>query len=114
MISNSNKDNKKQKPDHDRKDKTEIDYLFHIDDDEITTCEIGGIDTEMIIDSGSKCNIINDRTWYHMKSNNIQDFNQIRNPEKTIMAYGCTNLLEVLGSFEMNITVGVKTETAKC
>lgn len=112
-FSDCNKDNKKREPDHDKNDKTEIDYLFRIKDDEIITCKIGGIDTKRILDLGSKCIIINDTTWNHMKSNTIKAFNQIRNPEKTLMAYGCKNPLEVLSSFETNINVGAKSETAK-
>ena len=71
------------------------------------------IDTEIIIDSGSKCNIMNETIWNHMKRNKIEIFKQIRNPKKIFMAHGCKNPLEVLGSFETYITVGAKTDTAK-
>lgn len=51
--------NKKPKVGSREKTETEIDYIFHIDDDAMINCQIGGITVKMLIDSGSKCNIIN-------------------------------------------------------
>lgn len=60
----------------------------------------------MIIDSGCICNIVSDRTWDIMQENKIQVFNQVKNPNKRLMAYGRQIRLKVLGSFESKIRVG--------
>lgn len=89
-----------------------INYIFHIDDDAEIACQVGGINMNMLIDSGSKNNIITDKTWEYLKSNAVVVSNQQRGSEKIFMAYGSNDPLEVLGSFEAQITVGPKTKLA--
>lgn len=60
----------------------------------------------MIIDSGSKCNIISRETWSFLKSHNIEVQNQIKTLNKKFMAYGSQVPLYVLGSFEAAIKIG--------
>lgn len=86
----------------------EIDYIFHLDGDDSIKCTVGGIDIDMIIDSGSKCNIISDITWENLKSCGVRVTNQDKNPNRKFMAYGSSSSLEVLGSFESTITLGDK------
>ena len=105
------KDNKKKKSDYNENTKTEIDYIFHLDDDEVITCQVGGVNIEMLIDSGSKCNIINDTTWHNLKRCKIKIYNQVKSPEKMFKAYGSQNPLTVLGSFEAKVMVGTETTT---
>lgn len=62
----------------------------------------------MLIDFGSKHNIINDTTWNNLKKCNVQVYNQVKNSSKMFMAYGSQNHLTVLGSFEAEIAVGTK------
>lgn len=84
----------------------EVDYIFHIDNDDTIKCTLGGVEIEMLIDSGSKCNIINDVTWETLKKNGVVVENQIKSPNKRFMAYGSRNALTVLGSFDSTITIG--------
>ncbi|KAL4720998.1 hypothetical protein ACJJTC_015381 [Scirpophaga incertulas] len=91
----------KGKPKHE-----EVDYIFHLDGDESIICSIGEVDVEMLIDSGSKCNIINDVTWELLKSKGIRVNNQVKNPDKIFMAYGSQHPLIVLGCFDSSINVG--------
>lgn len=60
----------------------------------------------MLIDSGSRCNIINDVTWEILKSKGVLVTNQVRNPDKKFIAYGSQHPLTVLGCFDSTITVG--------
>ncbi|XP_049871516.1 uncharacterized protein LOC126370600 [Pectinophora gossypiella] len=74
---------KRRKLDNKKKETDEVDYVFHLDDDAVVKCEIGGVAVDMLIDSGSKCNIITDKTWKHLKDLKVKAYNQIKNPEKT-------------------------------
>lgn len=56
--------------------KEKIDYIFHIDDDDVVNCELGGVMIDMIIDSGSKCNIISSKTWTQLKDCNVKKKNR--------------------------------------
>ncbi|KAG7302949.1 hypothetical protein JYU34_012943 [Plutella xylostella] len=84
----------------------EVDYIFHIDGDDTITCTLGDVQIDMLIDSGSKCNIISDVAWENLKSSGIRVENQIKNPDKKLMAYGSDKPLNVLGSFDSIIVVG--------
>jgi len=45
--------------------KTEkVDYIFHLDEYSLINCSIGGVKIEMLIDSGSKCNVITDKVVF--------------------------------------------------
>lgn len=88
------------------KTNTEIDYIFHIDADDTINCQIGGVEVPLLIDSGSKCNILTDRTWSHLKTLAVQVSNQQKSTDRVFMAYGSRNPLNVLGSFEANVTAG--------
>lgn len=91
---------------------SEIDYIFHIDEDSVIGCLIGGVNVEVLIDSGSKHNIINDQTWSYLKQNKVVVTNQTKTPEKTFMAYGSKEPLTVLGAFDANIAIGTENTTA--
>lgn len=80
-----------------------IDYIFNMEDDAKITCSIGGIDVNMLIDSGCKHNLITDQTWRIMKTNNAQVTNQNENPGKIFVAYGSATPLKLLGSFKADI-----------
>ena len=82
-----------------------------MDDDSKINCNIGGVDVELLIDSGSASNIISDKTWVHLKDCGVQVTNQISNPDKTFMGYGSNTPLTVLGSFESKISLGPEIKT---
>lgn len=90
-----------------------INYVFHIDDDAEITCQVGGVKVKMLIDSGSKTNIIDDKTWEYLKSNAVGAVNQQKGSDQVFMAYGSKDPLEVLGSFESTIAIGPEKQSAK-
>ncbi|XP_030747091.1 uncharacterized protein K02A2.6-like [Sitophilus oryzae] len=67
----------------------------------------------MLIDSGSKSNLITDKSWVYLKQNKVKIFNQVRNPDKVFLAYGSKTPLNIIGSFEAEIQVGqnIKVDT---
>ncbi|XP_071568172.1 uncharacterized protein [Temnothorax nylanderi] len=106
-----NKDpkSKRRKDDKSEKDRSEeVDYVFHIDDDTMIDCIIGGVHTEMLIDSGSKCNLLTASTWEELKKRKIVVSNQEKSPKQVFMAYGSTKPLSVRGSFQADIAIGRK------
>lgn len=96
-----------------KKEPTSLDYIFHIDDDATINCQVGGVTITMLIDSGSKSNIINDKTWDFMKQSNVIVTNQQKSSDKTFMAYGAKYPLMVLGSFDAKINIPCKSIVAK-
>lgn len=91
--------------------KANVDYIFHIDDDATLSCNVGGVEVEMIIDSGSKCNILSNKTWNRLKECKVEVKNQIANPDKTFVAYGNDKPLTVIGAFDADIRVGDRMQT---
>lgn len=83
-----------------------IDDIFLLDGDDTITCTLGGEKVDMLIDSGSKCNIISDVTWEMLKANNIRVKSQVKCSDKKFMAYGSKKPLVVLGSFTSYIKIG--------
>lgn len=92
---------------------TPIDYIFHIDDDASINCQVGGVTLDMLVDSGSKCNIISENSWKFLKSKNVIVINQDNNPDKTFMSYASQNPLTVLVCFDAEIKAGPGTITVK-
>lgn len=85
----------------------EVDYIFHLDGEVIITCTLGGAKVNMLIDSGSKCNIICDATWEILKTNKVHVVeSQVKCPDKKFMAYASQNPLVVLCSFVSTVMVG--------
>ena len=68
---------------------------------------------EMLIDSGSICNIITDKTWENMKKFKVKLENMVKNPNKTLVAYGSREPLTILRFFEAEIMVGENTRQAE-
>lgn len=90
----------------------DAEYVFHLDDDDQIACEVGGVKIRMLIDSGSKSNIIAESTWEQLKKSGVKVSNQNKNPNKILFAYGSKDPLTILGSFEALVRVGKKQENA--
>lgn len=95
-----------------KKKKVEVDYVFNVEDDATVECCLGGVQTEMLVDSGCKVNLITQKTWETLKSQGINAENQVTKPSKTLMAYGSTTPLDITGSFETFIGIKDRKERA--
>lgn len=91
----------------------DVNYVFHVDDDAEISCLIGGVNVNMLIDSGSKKNLISDKTWEYLKSKLVTVSNQEKGSDQVFMAYGSKNPLDIIGSFDTSITVGPAQKCAK-
>lgn len=58
---------------------------------------IGGVDLEMIIDSGASCNIMGKHLWNHLKENRVKCVSS--KSTKNLFAYGSQEPLKVAGEF---------------
>lgn len=90
----------------------ETQYIFNVNDDATIKCEIGGVDAEMLIDSGCKINIISSKTWEHLKENRVNCGKQVKEPNQILLAYGSTTPLQIRGSFEAAIKTNGREERA--
>lgn len=75
--------------DHNGESKSEDFPVYNVgESDELITCCIGGVDITMLIDSGSKHNLIDDKTWEIMKLQDVQIRNERFDNDKRFLAYG--------------------------
>ncbi|KAJ8735710.1 hypothetical protein PYW07_007330 [Mythimna separata] len=88
----------------------EIDYVFNMNNDDIVICKIGGVEVDMLIDSGCKYNLITSKSWSVMKRNKIKVMEQTQNPRKKFYAYGSDSPLKLLGAFKSSIELAGKTQ----
>ncbi|XP_055714344.1 uncharacterized protein K02A2.6-like [Phlebotomus papatasi] len=81
-------------------------FIFNIGDgDDLIWCKIGGILTEMLIDSGSAHNIIDEHSWEYLKKSGIKVRNMNKTVHRELRAYAQTKPLEIIGSFEADILI---------
>lgn len=83
-------------------------YVFNVttcDSDGEVQCEIGGVVTSAVIDSGSKYNLLSKQDWEKLKSNKVIVSNQRRESTKTFQAYG-GQPLPLLGVFTALVKLG--------
>lgn len=95
---------------------TQKEYIFHI-----TTASghpvnelglmIGGVKITVVIDSGTKHNIIDFRAWEYLKANKVRVTNQRTETDKNFTAYG-DHPLSFVGIFEAEIRTTQKKKTA--
>lgn len=88
-------------------------YIFHIEGDEKIKCILGDVEVDLVIDSGSKSNIISESTWRLLKEKKVTVTNQEKRPNKLFRSYANPEPLLLLGSFEANISVANKEINAK-
>ncbi|XP_058456697.1 uncharacterized protein K02A2.6-like [Malaya genurostris] len=63
-------------------------YQISSEDDEYLLCRVGGVEIEMIIDSGSTYNLIDDTTWELLKLKDFKYNSQRFDSSKRFLAYG--------------------------
>lgn len=79
-------------------------YNVGDDDDELIKCNVGGVGIFMLIDSGSKYNLIDDTTWELMKMRDVKITNERNDTDKRFLAYGRIPL-KVLMAFDAELQI---------
>lgn len=88
-------------------------YRIDSDDDEFLKCRVGGVEIEMLIDSGSTHNLIDDTTWQFMKLRKAKCYAERFDGSKKFLAYGRVPL-QLLTVFDATIEVLDGAETLAC
>ncbi|XP_065080271.1 uncharacterized protein LOC135703086 [Ochlerotatus camptorhynchus] len=94
---------------------TETEYVFNVtttNNDGEVQCKIGGVAVSVVIDSGSKYNLLSESVWQQMKSSKVVVSNQTRDVFKVFKVYGGQEL-SVLGAFTATIKLGDRSESAE-
>ena len=81
-------------------------YAFAVNDGNKTSgiihLKVGGVELkDVLIDSGASCNLVNKATWESLKQQGVKCTSQ--KCSKKLFAYGQTEPIEVLGTFEAEI-----------
>lgn len=79
-------------------------YKIDNENDELLKCRVGGVSIEMLIDSGSTFNLIDDRTWELMKLSKANYYSERFDSSKKFLAYGRVPL-DLLTVFDAVIEV---------
>ncbi|XP_062121631.1 uncharacterized protein LOC133835625 [Drosophila sulfurigaster albostrigata] len=91
----------------DFKRKKESSNCFRIcsdEEEELISCKIGGQEVSLIIDSGSRFNLISHIDWETLKRKNPAVFNVRSHSQKQFRGYASDQLLEVICVFEAPIS----------
>ncbi|XP_038059532.1 uncharacterized protein K02A2.6-like [Patiria miniata] len=75
--------------------------------------KVGGVDLNMLIDSGATSNIINEQTWDSLKQNKIQCESHVAPPDRKLWAYGADRPLSLKGTFECEVQVSGRSTLAE-
>lgn len=70
-------------------------------------CKVGGIDIKVVIDSGSKHNIVDRDTWIDLKNRGVRTISRQKEIDRNFNAYGGFRL-KLLGMFEAMIETPTK------
>lgn len=91
-------------------------FIFSIGDgDEFIWLKLGGVMTQMLIDSGSRKNIIDGSTWNWLKSQNVVIRNATKKVDQKFRGYGMdAKSLEVIGMFDSTIRIPEKNCQSQC
>lgn len=74
---------------------------------------IGGVQVELLVDSGADVNLIKLETWESLKAQRIRVKSTVKGCSKILKGYGSNQPLNIIGSFEAEIVVGAKMAEAE-
>lgn len=75
-------------------------------------CKVGNVEAQVVVDSGSRYNVIDRQTWAELKSKNIETLHRQKEVDIGFNAYGGTKL-KFLGMFKARIEAGNEETIAK-
>ena len=84
----------------------DVGYLFCVGGDGKVSCEVGGVNITMLIDSGATSNMISKATWEHLKRNKIKLIDQHKGSDKDFFSYGQKLPIVIMGRFNAVIKCG--------
>ncbi len=92
-------------------------YAFHLPDSRnrgsTIKANIGGVDMQILVDSGATKNIVDETTWEWLKQHRIICASKVASRQKKLYPYASTTPLEVKGTFSTTVKIGAKETTAE-
>ena len=93
-------------------DEAPLEYLFFIEGSKFVECKIGGVNQRMVVDSGSRCNLIPKPIWELLKARKIRSLMMTTQSDRKFVGYGGESL-KVAGMFHAKIELGTKKADAR-
>ncbi|XP_062556624.1 uncharacterized protein LOC134221450 [Armigeres subalbatus] len=86
---------------------TSQNFIFQISDgDELLWLDVGGVLLQVLVDSGCKKNIVDEKSWEYLKANSAKVWNQQKECDEVFLPYGDqAKPLTVLGKFETLVKI---------
>lgn len=83
----------------------DTEYILNVTDGqtEYVTCDVGGVQIKMLIDSGTMRNLIPLKIWQSMKLQRVKVKQEISGSDVTLKAYGQSSPIEVHGRFKAEL-----------
>ncbi|XP_062701924.1 uncharacterized protein K02A2.6-like [Aedes albopictus] len=89
-------------------------YTFHAgNESNVIACNVGGVQLNLLVDSGSDVNLIPDNVWEYLKQAKVTVQQCVKGSDKVLKGYANDNPLPILGTFRANVDVGQKTVQAE-
>lgn len=89
-------------------------YAFYSgNESNVIPCVVGGIELEMLVDSGADANLISNESWCKLKEERVQVVSSTKGSNRVLKAYGSDRPLKILGSFVAEIDVGKRRTQAE-
>lgn len=88
-------------------------YAFYSGNEtNVIECEIGGVKSDLLIDSGSDANLITDQAWETLKQARVAVHQSTKGSSRVLKGYASDNPLPILGTFVADIRVGQRSVRA--
>lgn len=92
-------------------------FAFHLKDSSnrgpTVKANIGGVDMQILVDSGATKNIVDVTTWEWLKQNHIICESKVAQRHEKLYSYASTTPLQVKGTFSTTVKIGPKETTAE-
>lgn len=89
-------------------------YAFYAGNESNTvTCEIGGVEHPMLVDSGAEANLITDVAWEKLKAAGIEVTSCVKGSDRVLRSYANNIPLTVLGTFKATVRIGARSAEAE-
>ncbi|XP_055542877.1 uncharacterized protein LOC129728457 [Wyeomyia smithii] len=110
-------DQKPNQSDGSNKEETEQDKVYYAfysgNESNVVTCNIGGVDVDMLIDSGADANLISNVAWLNLKEKRVKLISSTKVCTRIFKTYGSNDPLKILGTFVAEIGVSKRTIRAE-
>ena len=92
-------------------------YAFHLPDSgnrgPTINANLGGVELQILVDSGATKNIVDETTWEWLKQNRIRCESKAAHKQKKLYPYASTTPQQVKGTFTTTVQIGAKEITTE-